>query len=175
MLLEPGSLVLLLCNGEQGPAFSLSEGETLRLYAPDGTEQDAVLCAAAADCSQIRSEDSGFTILRTDTERGLLTADSAPNLYNNIFRVIGILRQKQHRKLLLKSLPLRAKLRQLCHDKSAHIIVKLLVIHCLSILDFTDDSAVFPKLFHHRSHGSVLLVHTLPSAHISEHIRIAEH
>ena len=62
MILEPGSLVLLLCNGEQGPAFSLSEGETLRLYAPDGTEQDAVRCAAAADCSQIRSGDSGFTL-----------------------------------------------------------------------------------------------------------------
>ena len=62
MVLEPGSLVLLLCNGEQGPAFSLSEGETLRLYAPDGTEQDAMRCAAAADCSQIRSEDSGFTL-----------------------------------------------------------------------------------------------------------------
>ena len=75
MLLQPGGLVLMLCNGVQGPDFSLSEGETLRLYAPDGTEQDAVRCTAETDCSQIRSDDGGFVTCRYPTPCGANTPE----------------------------------------------------------------------------------------------------
>ena len=65
MELAPGNYLLLLCNGELGPGFSLSEGETLCLLSPDGTEQDSAACEGKADRSLIRQEDGGFTLCLT--------------------------------------------------------------------------------------------------------------
>ena len=59
--LAPGELLLLPCGDELG--FSLSEGETLLLFAPDGSVQDRLPCEAEeSDCSLVRSEDGSFAL-----------------------------------------------------------------------------------------------------------------
>ena len=59
--MEPGERLLVFFNGEEGPDFSLSKGETLYLLSPGAQVQDLALCEAdRADCSLIRQPDGSF-------------------------------------------------------------------------------------------------------------------
>ncbi|MBR5094005.1 MAG: CotH kinase family protein [Oscillospiraceae bacterium] len=59
--LEAGERLVLSFDGVSGPAFSLSEGETLYLFSPDGQVQDLVFCSSdRPDRSLCRQEDGSF-------------------------------------------------------------------------------------------------------------------
>lgn len=58
--LAPGELLLLPCGDELG--FSLSEEETLLLFAPDDSVQDRLLCREESDRSLVRGEEGSFAL-----------------------------------------------------------------------------------------------------------------
>ena len=62
MTLDAGERALVFFDGSTGPDFSLSLGETLYLYSPDGQVRDQVLCASDRDdCSLVRGDDGSFS------------------------------------------------------------------------------------------------------------------
>ncbi len=121
----------------------------------------ALLGIAAVHAEQVACE-----------QRGLVAADAAANLHDDVPLVVRVFREQQNRELVIELLFLRHEVCELLLNEVAHLVVRLLGKHRLVLGNAARDILVHAEALDDGRELRVLLVHALPAVDVRHHRRV---
>ena len=107
-------------------------------------------------------------------QRGLLAADAAAYLDDDVLLVIRVLRQEQDGQLFVERLLLLHEVRELRLDERVHLVVERFREHRLGLLDALDDLFIAPEFRDDRRQRGVFLRVRLPLRHVRHGLGVAD-